>query len=334
MKRSPVLVVVLGAFGVASCANVLGLDQVRNCEGAECGDATTDVSQPDAAQAEAASDVVVVPQTKPTDFGTDLVLWLDASQKVQTVSGGAVALWEDLTPNDWSAIQTATGQQPALHKQGLAGHDAVRFVDSTQYMQIADPSDAGSPLQFGANRDFVIAALVAAKDDTNTPGAIWNKAATLGLPANRYGDGTILGFGIDQNDLVDGGPPDASAYAGRISYQNGLAAPETVWTFGPNGLGADTAPHLVLLHRAVSNNVTSLEIRVDGSPGMSQTVTSSDVSHPGIPITIGGPHLPGASFQAGMLLEIAEIVAVSRNGAFTNAEITGLEAYFMTKYVL
>lgn len=248
------------------------------------------------------------PGFAPSDFGSRLVLWLDATESSSiTKSGSDVTAWADRSGKNNGAIAGARltgGSITTTTSSAIGGKAALAFHLAS--MKVV----TSSSLDFGTG-EFLVEAVALMTVDGNFDRYLLAKY-------NDNGNG----FGMLGPDLTVAPAPGPFKFGAFLDYKDTHVSPSTAPVDGQ-------AFSVYGMHRLTA---TTLEARVNGGSSGPVTVPSQNLTNLN-PLVIGassstapGPNNPLASSQ------IAEIVMVS--GAASAKEISDLEAYFKAKYSL
>jgi Collagen triple helix repeat (20 copies) len=282
---------VVGTTGVAGSVGAAGSVGVAGAVGVAGRPAVTGAA---GATGGAGGGVAPVPFDVSTIPG--LVLWVDATRGVTASSNGEVTAWQDQSSarNDLTpALQYPAGYVPT----GPGGNAVIRFATSS--LLATQDRDLGAPtLGFGTGDVLVEVVWAWSSQVLDQPilfatmqGGIFPSASNQALMLLRpEGSGavTLTGLGGDQ-----------------------LTSTATL---------GDTQLHLVGAHRAVSNGVARVELRVDGR--------IDQVVHGDSPMNL----LPSAFAEMGGGTTIAEVIVVK--GSISDATLAALESHLVSKYGL
>ena len=234
----------------------------------------------------------------PFDVATipGLVLWVDATRGVTASSNGEVTAWQDQSSarNDLEqALQYPAGYLPT----GPGGHAVIRFA--TASLLATQDRDLGTPTLGFDTGDVLVEVVWAWSSQVLDQPVLF---ATM--------PGGIYPSGYNQQSLILLRPEGSGAVT--LTGLGGDALTSSA------NLG-DTQLHLVGAHRAVSNGVARVELRVDGR--IDQVVHGDSPTN-----------LPSAYAEMGGGTSIAEVVVVK--GSITDGTLAALENYLTAKYGL
>ena len=165
----------------------------------------------------------------PADFGSDLKLWLDASDSgTVTQSGGAVSQWDDKSSNGYAFTQGSAGAKPTW---GTRTQNGLYVMDFDGGDSIDCTSTAATWTFLHDGTTYIIAA-VACRDTAGTNGTICNTAGgggTNGLNFRFLAANTISHYVEKSTSIVLNSPSVGTSTAARVvslvgDPDNGTAA--------------------------------------------------------------------------------------------------------------
>ena len=266
-------------------------------------------------------------------FGTNLVLWLDASEPSTIVldPDARIGEWKDRSTfaNHAKMLYSGTGSVNVV-SNAVNQHPALKFSGDPANTGMFEVEDVTS-LQLGTN-DFMIVAVAAY---SNTPGydEFGGRATLISKAADSY---PYYGFALAGNaynaPLADGGlgGPDSILFGGIKSFVDGKNA--GAWSSN-RGLN-DSRFRAFAVRKDSANQAVYVHANGVATSSVADIDTAQSLSAFGGKVMIAGQKLAGqSSIGSPIKGYLAEIFLV-RGTSGTTLERQQLAAYLQAKYAL